>query len=89
MGTGRRNNVARLHGDAAIDRLKGEADADACEFDQVAALVMVGMPVTLTPVDDDLLDLAANQYVLLHRGERLIDRELGFTIALLGGSFFN
>jgi hypothetical protein len=31
--------VERLHGDAAIQRVKREAHAEAFEFDQVAALV--------------------------------------------------
>jgi hypothetical protein len=52
--------VEGLHGDAAIQRVKREAHAEAFEFDQVAALVVVGSPVTLTPVDDDLLDLAVS-----------------------------
>src|SRR5262249_22323298 len=47
-----------VQGERALARLKGETHADACEFDQIAALVVVGTPVTITPVDDDLLDLA-------------------------------
>ncbi len=75
----------RLHGDAAIDRLKGEAHVDAFEFDHVAALVVVGTPVTLTAVSDHLLDLAANQHILHKGGQRLINGELRAPIALLGG----
>ena len=77
--------VERLHGDAAIQRVEREAHAEAFEFDQVAALVVVGSPVTLTPVDDDLLDLAANQHVLHEGGQRLISCQLRTPVAFLGG----
>src|SRR5260221_11447242 len=32
------SHLVSLHGDAAIDRLKGETHAHACKFDQIAAL---------------------------------------------------